>query len=185
MTREEIAARNRLNAQKSTGPKTANGKAVVAGNARRHGATARPDPETVVTWIGIILDDPDITVEALLPNNERGIRALLLAQAEVQLATAMRALREFEAGMPLTLRIGRPLSGKDIVEGLASGEIPKPDMTLKHRQVYQEILARKEEYQSAKRGKKLLKRYLGEARARRRKALAAWLIASGGERVAG
>ena len=44
MTREDIAARNRANAQTSTGPKTARGKAAVAGNARRHGATARPDP---------------------------------------------------------------------------------------------------------------------------------------------
>ncbi len=146
MTREEIAARNRVNAQKSTGPKTASGKAVVAGNARRHGATARPDPDTVATWIRIILDDPEITAEALLPINERGARALLLAQAEVQLVTAKRALRDFEATIPLTLRLGGRLSWKDIVEGLASGEFPRPDMTLTQHQVYQNILARRQEY---------------------------------------
>ncbi len=145
MTREEIAARNRLNAQKSTGPKTASGKAVVAGNARRHGVTARPDPDTIATWVRIILDDPDITAEALLPTNERGVRALLLAQAEVQLVTAHRALLDFEGGRPKTLQLGHQLSEKRA---------------------------------------RLLKRYLGEAKAQRSKALSAWLIVSGGGRMA-
>ena len=40
MSGADIAARNRANAQKRTGPRTVEGKAIVAGNARRHGATA-------------------------------------------------------------------------------------------------------------------------------------------------
>jgi hypothetical protein len=184
MTREEITARNRVNVQKSTGPKTASGKAVVAGNARRHGATARPDPDTVTTWLGVILDDPDITAEALLPTNERGVRALLLAQAEVQLVTAKRALRDFEIGMPLFLRRGKQFSWSYFTEGLASGEIRPQGPTLTQSQVYQNILARSREYQLAERGQRLLKRYLGEARAQRRKALSAWLIASAGDQMA-
>lgn len=112
MTRDEIAARNRANASKSTGPKTVQGKAVVAGNARRHGATARPDPAAVATWLRIILDDPDITAKALVPTDARGYRALMLAQAEVQLVTATNALRDFEAGMPLILRVAKQLTGK-------------------------------------------------------------------------
>ena len=136
MTREEIAARNCVNAQKSTGPKTAHGKAVVAGNARRHGATAQPDPELVATWLGIILDDPDITPKALMPTDERGFRALMLAQAEVQLITAKNAHRDFEAGMPLILRVGKQLTWKDIMEGLASGEIPRQEMTRTQAHVY-------------------------------------------------
>ena len=67
MGRGEIAARNRLNAQKSTGPKTASEKALVAGNARRHGATARPYPDTVVTWIRVILDDPKMQRRPYFP----------------------------------------------------------------------------------------------------------------------
>lgn len=110
MTRDEIAARNRANAAKSTGPKTEQGKAVVAGNARRHGATARPDPAAVATWLRIILDDPDITAEAFVPTDARGYRALMLAQAEVQLVTATNALRAYEAGMPLILRVGKQLT---------------------------------------------------------------------------
>ncbi len=39
-TEAQIAA-NRLNAQRSTGPRTADGKAVVAQNAAKHGLLAR------------------------------------------------------------------------------------------------------------------------------------------------
>ncbi|MFX4296145.1 hypothetical protein [Pseudosulfitobacter pseudonitzschiae] len=184
MTRDKIVARNRANAQKSTGPKTARGKAVVSGNARRHGATARPDPESVAIWLGIILDDPDITPEALIPTDERSFRALFLAKAEAQLVIAKNALRDFEAGMPLILKVGRHLSWRDIVGGWASGEIPRPDMTQTPSQRYQGFLARRREIRSAQRQQKLLKRYLGEATAQRRKAFSAWLLASGGDNLA-
>jgi hypothetical protein len=154
---------------------------VVAGNARRHGATARPDPAAVATWLRIILDDPDITAEAFVPTEERGYRALMLAQAEVQLVTATNALRAFEAGMPLILRVGKQLTWKDITEGLASGELPRRDRTRTQTQVYQDILARGEELRSAERQQRLFKRYLGEARAQRRKAFLAWHLANSGE----
>lgn len=165
---------------KSTGPKTVQVKAVVAGNARRHGATARPDPAAVATWLRIILDDPNIKAEALVPTDARGYRALMLAQAEVQLVTATNALRAFEAGMPLILRVGKQLTWKDIMEGLASGELQRPDRTRTQTQVYQDILVRREELRSAERQQRLFKRYLGEARAQRRKAFLAWLLANNG-----
>ena len=184
MTREEIAARNRMNAQKSTGPKTTHGKAVVAGNARRHGATARPDPELVVTWLRIILDDPEITPAALLPTDERGLRALFLAQAEVQLVAAERALRHFEADMPWILKMGKQFTWKDILDGLASGALPARDKTLTQSQVYRLIQAKKEENRLAERQHRLFKRYVGEARTQRRKALLAWLETRGVERSA-
>ncbi|MGJ8561886.1 MAG: hypothetical protein ACSHX3_16855 [Litorimonas sp.] len=184
MTREEIAARNRLNAQKSTGPKTARGKAIVAGNARRHGATARPDPELVATWLRIILDDPEIAPNALIPNDELGFRALTLAQAEARLVTAERSLRDFEAGMPWFLRMGKRFSFNDYIDARASGELSPPDMTLTQSEVYQLIQATKKEYQAAERGQRLLKRYLGEARTQRRKAFSAWVIASNREDMA-
>lgn len=180
MTRDEIAARNRANAQKSTGPKTASGKATVSNNARKHGATSRPDPKKFAIWLKVILDDPEIKPDVLMPTDERGVRALLLAQAEAQLVAAQKALREFEAGMPVILRKGIHISCEDILEGFQSGAIPRPDMTLSYREVSRRIRAKKEEYKLVKHRQKLLKRYLGEARARRRKALSAWLVASGG-----
>lgn len=184
MTRDEIAACNRANATKSTGPKTVQGKAVVAGNARRHGATARPDPAAVATWLRIILDDPDITVEAFVPTEERGYHALMLAQAEVQLVTATNAFRAYEAGMPLILCVGKQLTGRDIMVGLASGELPRRDRTRSQTQVYRDILVRRAELRSAERQQRLFKRYLGEARTQRRKAFFAWLLANSGEAIA-
>lgn len=184
MTGEEIAARNRMNAQKSTGPRTARGKAIVAGNARRHGATARPDPEVVATWLRIILDDPQIEPNALIPSDELSFRALMLAQAEARLVTAGTSLREFEARMPLILRLGKRLTYEDIIEGWASGELERPDRTLTQSEVGRKIQAKKKKYQAAERRQRLLKRYLGEARAQRRKAFSAWVIASDREGIA-
>ena len=53
-----------------------------------------------------------------------------------------------------------------------------------YREISRHIKARKEEYKSVERHLKLLNRYLGEARAQRRKALSAWLAASRGAEMA-
>lgn len=98
MTDPAITARNRANAAKSTGPRTDAGKVVVAQNARRHGATARPDPERVATWARIFLDTPDLEPIDLLADDAHTRSALALAVAEARLAEATRALEEFETG---------------------------------------------------------------------------------------
>ena len=85
MSSDAIRARNQANARRSTGPKTARGKAAVAGNARKHGATRPPDPESVVTWLAIIRDDPEITTQDLVPQDDLGFRELALARAEARL----------------------------------------------------------------------------------------------------
>lgn len=90
MSRDEITARNQKNAQKSTGPKTAEGRAVSAQNARKHGATARPDPQAVANWLRVILDR-DLTADDLQPENAIGQAALRLAEAEARRVTAERA----------------------------------------------------------------------------------------------
>lgn len=70
------------------------------------------------------------------------------------------------------------------MEGLASGELPRRDRPRTQVQVYRDILVRREELRSAERQQRLFKRYLGEARAQRRKAFLAWLWANGGEGTA-
>ena len=112
------------------------------------------------------------------------IQTSQLTQAEVQLVTATNALRDFEAGMPLILRVAKQLTGKDIMEGFASGELPRRDRTRTQTQVYRDILVRREELRTAERQQKLFRRYLGEARAQRRKAFLDWLLANSGEKIA-
>ena len=60
VTADDIVRRNRANAAKSTGPRTRAGKAIVAQNARRHGATAKLDPDQVRLWLKVILAAPDL-----------------------------------------------------------------------------------------------------------------------------
>lgn len=176
MTPDNITARNRANARKSTGPKTRAGKAVVAGNARRHGATGRPAPESVATWLRIILDQPDITPGNLLPPNERGMRALALAETEATLYGCAEALRSFEetASPPgqvpkdLQKMLGHIL--KDL-QGRRASE--KEILTTIHAV---QPLVRDEKDTASIGGKRyiLLKRYLREARARRNRAFHEW-----------
>ena len=98
MTSSDQTRRNRANAAFSTGPKTEGGKAKSAQNARRHGATAAPEPSSVATWLAIILGRPAISPEDIIANDDFGYRALELAIAEVRLASAEAALAEAAAG---------------------------------------------------------------------------------------
>lgn len=88
------AARNRRNALRSTGPKTAAGKAAVAGNARRHGVTAEPAPGDVSSWLSIIYGTHDLPRDAAMPEDDAGRAALSLARAEAVLAASEAALME-------------------------------------------------------------------------------------------
>lgn len=100
MTSDAIVRRNRANAAKSTGPRTPVGKAVVSRNARRHGATARLDPDRVHLWLRIILAAPHLGREAadIAVDEEGAVVALALAKAEERYVLAEQALRNFVAG---------------------------------------------------------------------------------------
>ena len=164
MRPDDLIARNRANAQRSTGPRTVTGKAMVAQNARRHGATSRPDPESVRKCFAVILDDPEPAIAAVLLEGGRGFRALALAEAEVRLAMAEEALRDFEASVTGPEGEGREVSdiGEDHRTDAGEGAVAPGT-------------AMSEETRPGGRRHRLLKRYLGEARAQRRRAFEAWL----------
>lgn len=93
MTTERQRAANTANARKSTGPKTAAGKAKVAGNAVSHGLTMPPPRHEVLAWLRIILDDPEANIGAGGPD-PLGVAALALAEAEAHLERTVRAERD-------------------------------------------------------------------------------------------
>lgn len=105
MRGDKITARNKENAQKSTGPKTAAGRAVSAQNAHTHGATVRPDPQAVAHWLQVILNR-DLTNDDFEPGYATGQAALRLAEAEARRVVAEHAT------------------------DAASGEKPEPDSNL-------------------------------------------------------
>ena len=95
MTPESIQSRNAANAQQSTGPKSAEGKAISSQNACRHGATGQLPREQVSQWLAIILDQPDIEVTSFVPISEVDHAALQLASAEARLAQCQNAFADF------------------------------------------------------------------------------------------
>ena len=78
---------NRQNARRSTGPRTQLGRSASSQNARRHGLTAAPPAEAVLSHLRAILDDPSATPGTALPT-PLGAAALALATAEARLDRA-------------------------------------------------------------------------------------------------
>lgn len=178
MSSDRITRRNRANAQKSTGPKTSEGKAEVAGNARKHGATAQPDPESAATWLSIICDRPEISPEDLLPNNDLGYRALALAQAEARVAASEQALIEFERKalqQPAEPDISLELTHRILLENFSNENVTKREVRSMARILYNHEVRKIADASLGGRQHRLLKRYLSEAKSKRRKAFAAWL----------
>jgi len=176
MTTDRISTRNRANARNSTGPKSARGKAIAAGNARRHGATARPDPESVAAWLSIILDRPHVTVGDLLPEDEGGYRALVLAQAEARLVAAEQALCDLErqqAKPDEIMKVLRAISDNLRVDAIR-GEDPTRELRALQRLSTLTAGALADETRACGKQRRLLERYVREARAQRRRAFAAW-----------
>lgn len=82
-TAAQIAA-NRRNALKSTGPKSAAGKARSRKNAASHRLAAEPEPEAVLAHLGRLIGKSDATVEECM-QTRLGRAAIELAEAEARL----------------------------------------------------------------------------------------------------
>lgn len=171
---ERKARANRANAQASTGPRTAAGKARSRHNARKHGLTTPPDAVQVARMARLLTAD---CPPGLAPS-ERAARdqaAWALAQAEVQVARvghhialvidrlferACRPPRPERAFQNLQRQVQfMPLA----FDAMAVGFIRKfmADFAREYRDLADQL--------------RRLDRYLREAEARRRKALHRWI----------
>lgn len=148
-----------------------------AQNARRHGATARPDPETVALWLKVILCKDALSTDDLHPSDAAGQAALQLAQAEArrlaaELATDAAITSEPERGSDLALFEEMYVH----IEDLTFGDFLNADgMREAHR-----YLRRAAKWLAKLTGKEtrrldLLIRYEREAQLARRKALDTFL----------
>mgnify|MGYP001089534696 CR=1 FL=1 len=182
MSADHLAQRNRVNAQKSTGPKSAHGKAVVAGNAKKHGVTGRPDPDRLRAWLGVILGRAQIGPADLMPSDDYGLRALALAEAETRLVAvqeAMQALTQETVSTAPATMAALVADAEDVAalthEMIAFTGDVKQGFRTNIRIVNDKRGARTVGMTPYENRIRIMTRYLAEAQARRRRAFAAWI----------
>lgn len=189
MSNKRITARNRSNARNSTGPKTASGKAIAAGNAKKHGVTGRPDPERVRTWLAVILGRPSVRPDDLMPDDDHGFLALALAEAEVRLVTvqdALCALDNEHPEVPKTM-FGLYQASEEVMQ-LAEEMISYAAASPRGFQISLRIVDDKygpriDGLSLLGKRRKVLTRYLSEAKSRRRRLFTAWIAMEAAEKA--
>lgn len=170
--------------RRATGPKTAAGKAVSARNARRHGLSAPPDEDLVTTWFNLILDNGEDAYEepnADDPKREAALR-LVIAEARYHRAlhkvdthdTEPNSAQQVANKLFAEVRLVQEYMPKKISDGPADPfDLEFAEFGL--RQVEKLLV-------EVGRERRLYKRYLGEERAQRARALKAWCAFNRGEK---
>ena len=153
--------------KRATGPRTAAGKAKSSKNALKHGLNTAPRPEDVFKWFNLILNNPEGAFEEPNFGDKRRDLALRLAIAE---ACYHRALYLVEAPAHKASP-GRQLHNEllSYLYDLIMVADPDDADELKLGAAVLKVFDK-----AACREQRLYKRYLGEARAQRAKALRAW-----------
>jgi len=169
--------------RRATGPVTAAGKAISAQNARRHGLSAEPAADLVRAWFNVILDNPGDTYEEPNADTPRRELALRLAIAEARYHRALDKL-ETHATKQNSAQVWanefRGIMHQEIACLVHEGRDGRPNLTA--LEYANSALWRMERLsRDVERERRLYRRYLGEARAQRRKALRAWCAFNSGE----
>ena len=160
----------------ATGPKTAAGKAVSSQNARRHGLNAPPEEYLVTAWFNLILNNGEDALEEPNAGDPRREAALRLAIAEARYRRALHKVDTHDTDPNSAQQVANKLYAdvRFVLDGMpervADGPADPFDLEYAEfglRQVEKLLV-------EAGRERRLYRRYLGEARAERRKALKAW-----------
>ena len=160
----------------ATGPVTEAGKAISSQNARKHGLNTPPEDAIVLKWFNVIMNndgDDQEEPSAVDPRREAALR-LAIAEARYHRALHKVDTHESEPGSAQQLAMTFRQEIWDVLAGmpekLADG--PADPHTLAYANFA--IKQLEELFAQIGRERRLYRRYLGEARAQRRKALKAW-----------
>ena len=162
--------------RRATGPKTAAGKAVSARNARRDGLNAPPDEHLVTTWFNLILGNGEGAYEEPNASDPRREAALRLAIAEARYHRALHKVDTHDTEPNSAQQVANKLHAdvRLVLDGMPrkTSEGPADPFDLEYAEFGLRQLERL--MVEVGRERRLYRRYLGEARAQRRKALRAW-----------
>ena len=169
----------------ATGPVTDAGKAVSSQNARKHGLNAPPDVALGSQWFNVILNISVDELEEPSASDPMREAALRLAIAEARYHRALHKVdtheREPGSAQQLAMKLRQEIRDvlDDMPKKIADGP-PDP-----HALAYANFAIKQLEELFAQIGheRRLYKRYLGEARARRKKALRDWCAFNRGENL--
>ena len=160
----------------ATGPVTDAGKAVSSQNARKHGLNAPPDVALVSLWFNVILNNHENDFEEPHARDPRREVALRLAIAEARYHRALHKVDTHDTEPNSAQQVANKLLAEVqlVLNGMPRkiAEGPADPFDLE----FTEFGVRQLEKLMVEVGRerRLYRRYLGEARAQRAKALRAW-----------
>ena len=167
----------------ATGPVTDAGKAVSSQNACKHGLNAPPDVALVSQWFNVILNNHENDFEEPNARDPRREVALRLAIAEARYHRALHKVdtQKSEPGSAQQLAIKLRQEIWDVLDDMPKKIVDGPPDPYALTYANVAIKQLEDLFAQISRERRLYKRYLGEARARRRKALRAWCAFNRGE----
>ena len=160
----------------ATGPVTDAGKAVSSQNARKHGLNAPPEDAIVSKWFNVILNNAGGDQEEPSAADPRREAALRLAIAEARYHRALHKVDTHDTEPGSAQQVANKLYAdvRFVLDGLPQRVVDGPADPFDLE--YAEFGLRQVEKLLVEVGRerRLYRRYLGEARAQRAKALRAW-----------
>ena len=160
----------------ATGPVTDAGKALSSQNARKHGLNAPPEDAIVSKWFNVILNNRGDDQEEPSAADPRREAALRLAIAEARYHRALHKVdtHDSEPGSAQQLAMKLRQEIRDVLDDMPKKIADGPPDP--HAFAYANVAIKQLEelFAQISRERRLYERYLGEARAQRRKALQAW-----------
>lgn len=181
MSTERQKRANADNAARSTGPRTAEGRAISSGNARKHGLNSPPPWDETRSFLFLIAGDEPADPSSLDPQAQA---ALALAEAETRVARCVKAERRHLARMAELAAQYRTAAEEEDAQttgeqdGLSAYEewrgVQFSDQKRQPREKTQ-LPRDPDQPEALHQTLKTLMRYRREAEAQRRKALRRWL----------